>query len=50
MRATGELSVGLTPQGAKTAEAALDVLERHAKDLADAMASALIRPRADGAD
>jgi DNA-binding MarR family transcriptional regulator len=42
--------VGLTPQGAKTAEAALDVLERHAKDLADAMASALIRPREDGAD
>ncbi len=41
--------VSLTPQGARTAEAALDVLERHAKDLADAMISALIRPRADGA-
>jgi DNA-binding MarR family transcriptional regulator len=41
--------IGLTPQGARTAEAALDVLERHAKDLADAMASALIRPKADGA-
>ena len=41
--------VGLTPQGARTAEAALDVLERHAKDLADAMVSALIRPKADGA-
>ncbi len=41
--------VGLTPQGARAAEAALDVLERHAKDLAGAMASALIRPRGDGA-
>jgi hypothetical protein len=41
--------VSLTPKGAKTAEAALDVLERHARHLADAMASALIRPMADGA-
>ena len=41
--------VSLTPKGARTSEAALDVLERHASDLADAMASALIRPRADGA-
>ncbi|HEY3546369.1 MAG TPA: MarR family transcriptional regulator [Propionicimonas sp.] len=41
--------VSLTPKGARTAEAALDVLVRHAKDLADAMASALIRPRDDGA-
>ena len=40
--------VSLTPQGARTAEAALDVLERQAKDFADAMASALIRPRGDG--
>jgi len=41
--------VSLTPLGMKTAEAALDVLERHAKDLAGAMSSALIRSRADGA-
>lgn len=40
--------VSFTPKGAKAAEAALDVLERHAGVLADAMSSALIRSRSDG--
>lgn len=40
--------VSFTPEGAKAAEAALDVLERHAGVLADAMSSALIRSRSDG--
>lgn len=40
--------VTFTAKGARSAEAALDVLERHAEGLADAMRSALIRPSADG--
>jgi DNA-binding MarR family transcriptional regulator len=40
--------VSFTPKGAKAAEAALDVLERHTEVLADVMSSALIRSRPDG--
>ena len=40
--------VSLTSKGVKAAEAALDVLESHAEELADAMRSALIRRGPDG--
>ncbi len=41
--------VSFTPDGAKAAEEALDVFSMHAEALADAMSSALIRSRSDGA-
>ncbi|HEY3337330.1 MAG TPA: MarR family transcriptional regulator [Propionicimonas sp.] len=40
--------VRFTPKGAKAADASLDVLERHAAELAGAMTSALIPMRSDG--
>jgi DNA-binding MarR family transcriptional regulator len=41
--------VSFTPKGAKLAEASLDVLERHAEDVAGALTAALIHPAQDGA-